>query len=150
MLAGPGLQDSPSLSRPSSAHDGSRHMLPMPPSTMSNGHSRPNGNHMQVHGAPNGLQHSSEAGTVGAIIAVHYRILIMQSSHIHAQYYRCAPASTCQAVQICTCDNRLRMQQSELVSMSLLRAYCICLLCLLKQKCFWILYRHLEGWLVAR
>lgn len=109
VLVGPGLQDSLSLSRPSSADDGSRHTLPMPPSTMSNGHSRPNGNHMQVHGASNGLQHSSEAGTFRAINAVHYSIFIMHGSHTYAYYYCCASSalgSTSQALRLCMCNNQ--------------------------------------------
>ena len=79
-LAAPVPHHSPSLSRPSSADDGSRHAVPMPPGLMSNGHSRPSGNDMQVHGLSNGMHQSSEAGTLGDISAFWCRIIIIPSS----------------------------------------------------------------------
>lgn len=80
-LAGPGLHasDSPSLSRPSSADDASRQAVPMQSGPASNGCSRP-GNDMQVHGDSNGLHHSSEAGTPGAITAFNVAFLSYQAT----------------------------------------------------------------------
>lgn len=134
MLAGPGLHDSPSLSRPSSANDGSRHMLPMPPSTIPNGHSRSNGNHLLVHGASNGLQHSSEAGSFGGIIAVHGSILKIQVFRSHSCSWHCCALSVLASTrQACAA---LHVQQSEIICMSLLHAFRISFLSMLRQKCF--------------